>query len=97
MPGLDCADCFAAPGASSAEPRGAVAIHVAYDRRNFSGLQMAHLLGRAKANSTCPRWPRSSLFLPVAGNGCEKIRMPDRPPKLDGFKPSSLCEADLIS
>jgi hypothetical protein len=91
MPELDCADGFAALRASGAESRGAVAIHVADDQRNFSGLQMAHLLGRTKANSTCPRWPRSSLFLPVAGNGCEKIRTPDRPPKLDGFKPSSFA------
>ena len=52
MAGLDCADCFAAPRASSAESRGAVAIHVADDRRNFFGLQMAHLLGRTKANSS---------------------------------------------
>src|SRR5207237_1382804 len=87
MPGLDCADCFAAPGASSAEPRGAVAIHVADDRRNFSGLQMAHLVGRTKANSTCPRWPRSSLFHSLAGNGCGKICMPDRSSKLYVFIP----------
>ncbi len=77
MAGLDRADCFAAPRASGAESCGALAIHVADDRRNFFGLQMAHLLGRTKPNRPCPGWSRSGLFLSVARDGRGKISRPD--------------------
>src|SRR6476646_6315948 len=97
MAGLDRADCFAAPRASGAKSCGAVAIHVADDRGNFFGLQMAHLLERTKADRPCPGWSRSGLFLSVARGGRGKISMLAYAPKLDGFKPSSFEWAHVCS
>ena len=89
MAGLDRADCFAVvPRASSAESCRPLAIHVADDRGNFFGLQMAHVLERTKADRRCPGWSRSRLFLSVARDGREKISRPARE-EFDGFKPSS--------